>query len=154
MQELDECQGFVGAYMQPLVFAIDPEAGLIGMQGRACQKAFLGGGFPRFPRFKRIIKPLDVAKTGDLKQFDTRDGLHQLNASAQRLHLGVQKVDRKCLDAIAKLQRTWHVLGKTPLDSGAALGAILDFRDDLHLFNRVFDIDQNTLFASRWFDIL
>ena len=106
--------------MQPLVFAIDPKAGLIGMQGRACQKAFLGGSFPRF---NRIIKPLEVAKTGGLGQFDTQDGLHQFNSPAQRQHLGGQKVDRKCLEAIAILQRTWHVLGKTLLGSGEALRA-------------------------------
>ena len=80
MQE-PECQGFIGEYMQSLVFAIDPETGLIGMQGRACQKAFPGGGFPRF---KRIMKPLDVARTGGLGQFDAQDGLHQFNTPAQR----------------------------------------------------------------------
>ena len=32
--------------------------------------------------------------------------------------------------------------------SGVALGAVLDFRDDLYLFNRVFDIAQNTLFMG------
>ena len=123
---------------------------LIGMRGRAYQKAFPGGGFPRF---KRIMKSLDVAKTGGLGQFDARDGSHQFNSPAQRQHLGDQKVDHKCLDAIAILQRPRHVLRKMPLGSGAALGAILDVRDDLYLFNRVFDIEQNTLFTSRWFDI-
>ena len=88
MQE-PECQGFIGEYMQPLVFAIDPEAGLIGMQGRACQKVFPGGGFPRF---KRIMKSLDVTKTGGLGQFDARDGSHQFNTPAQRQHLGNQNV--------------------------------------------------------------
>ena len=45
-----ECQGTVGRYVQPLVFLVDPEAGLIDMKGRACQKVFLGGGFPWFKR--------------------------------------------------------------------------------------------------------
>ena len=40
-----------------MVFLVDLEAGLIGMKGRACQKVFLGVGFPRF---KLIMKPLDV----------------------------------------------------------------------------------------------
>ena len=34
-----------------------------------------------------------------------------------------------------------------------ALGAVLDFRDDHFLFNRVFDIDQNTLFMSLWLNV-
>ena len=123
-----ECQGTVGDYVQPLVFLVDHEIGLIDIKGRACQKVFLGGGFPRF---KRIIKPLDVAKTGGLGQLDARDGLHQFSTSAQRQHLGDQKVDHQCLNAIAILQRPRHVLRKTPLGSGVALGAVLDLRVDL-----------------------
>ena len=123
-----ECQGTVGRYVQPLVFLVDPEAGLINKKRRACQKVFRGGGFPWF---KRIIKPLDVAKTGGLGQLDARDRLHQFSTSAQRQHLGDQKVDHQCLNAIAILQWPRHVLRKTPLGSGVALGAVLDFRVDL-----------------------
>ena len=132
MQELER-QGPVAGYMQPPVLLVDPEAGLVDMKGRACQKVFLGGGFPWF---KQIIKPLDVAKTGGLGQLDARDGLHQFSTSAQRQHLGDQKVDHQCLNAIAILQRPRHVLRKTPLGSGVALGAVLDLRVDLILFNR------------------
>ena len=98
------------------------------MKGRACQKVFLGGGVPRF---KRIIKLTDVVKTGGLGHFDARHGLHQFSTLAQRQHLGDQKVDRQCLNAIAILQWPRHVLRKTPLGSGAALRAVLDIRDDL-----------------------
>ena len=108
MQELER-QKTVAGYVQPLVFLVDPEAGIIDMKGRACQKMFLGGGFPWF---KRIIKPLDVAKTGGLGQLDARDGLHQFSTSAQRQHLGDQKVDHQCLNAIAILQPPRHVLKK------------------------------------------
>ena len=111
---------------------------------------FLDGDFPQF---KRIMTPLDVGKTGGLGQLDARHGLHQFNTPAKRRHLGDQKIDRECLNAIAILQRPRHVLRKTPLRSGAALGAVLDFREELYLFNRVFYIEQNTLFTSRWFDI-
>ena len=71
------------------------------MKGGACQKMFLGGGFLRF---KRIIKPIDVVKTGGLGHIDARHGLHQFSTSAQRQHLGDQKADHKCLNAIAILQ--------------------------------------------------
>ena len=145
-----EYHGTVGDCVQPLVFLADPEAGLIDMKGGACQKVFLGGDFPRF---KRIVKPLDVAKTGGLGQLDARDGMYQFGIPAQRQHLSNQKVDYQCLNAIAILQRPRHVLRKTPLGSGAALGAVLDFRDDLQLFNRVFDIELDTLFTSRWFNV-
>ena len=100
-------------------------------------------------RFKQIIKPIDVAKTGGLGQLDVRHGLHQFSTSAQRQHLGDQKVDRQCLNAIAILQWPRHVLRTTPLGSGAALGAVFDIRDDHYFFNREFDIEQDTLFTSR-----
>ena len=145
MQEL-ECQETVGDYVHPMGFLVDPEAGLIDMKGRACQKVFLGVGFLRF---KCIMKPLDVVKTGGLGQLDAGHGLHQSNSPIQRYHLG----DHECLDAIAKLQRPRHVFRKMPLGSGAALGAVLDFRVDLYLYNREFDIAQDTLFTSRWFDV-
>ena len=51
MQEL-EYHVTVGGYVQPLVFLVDPEAGLIDMKGRPCQKVFLGGGFPWFKRIE------------------------------------------------------------------------------------------------------
>ena len=120
-----ECHETVGDHVHPMVFLVDLEAGLINMKGRACLKVFLGAGFPRF---KRIMKPLDVAKTGGLGQFDAGHDLHQSNSPIQRYHLGDQKVDHECLDAIAILQWPRHVLRKTPLGSGAALGAVLDFR--------------------------
>ena len=127
MQELER-QDTVAGYVQPPVLLVDPDAGFISMKGRACQKVFLGVGFPLF---KRIIKPIDVAKTGGLGHFDARHGLHQFSTSVQRQHLGDQKVDRQCLDAIAILQRPRHVLRKTPLGSRVARGAVLDIRDDL-----------------------
>ena len=127
MQELEH-QDTVAGYAQLPVLLVDPDAGFINMKGRACQKVFLGGDFPRF---KRIIKPIDVVKTGGLGHFDTRHGLHQFSTSAQRQHLGDQKVDRQCLNAIAILQWPRHVLRKTSFGSGAALGAVLDIRDDL-----------------------
>ena len=67
---------------------------------RACQKVFGGGGVPRF---KRIIKPLDVAKTGGLGQLDAKHGLHQSSSPAQRQHFGNQKVELACLKATAML---------------------------------------------------
>ena len=84
-----------------------------------------------FPWVKRIMNPLDVAKTGGFGQLDACDGMHQFSTSAQGQHLGDQKIDHQCLDAIAILQRPRHILRKTPLGSGIALGAVLDFRDDL-----------------------
>ena len=56
MQKLER-QDTVAGYVQPPVFIVDPDAGFISMKGRACQK-ILGAGFPRF---KRIIKPINVA---------------------------------------------------------------------------------------------
>ena len=79
--------------------------------------------------------------------------ISQSNSPIQRYHLGDQKVDHECLDAIAILQRPRHGLRTIPLGSGAALGAVLDFRVDLYLYNREFDIAQDTLFTSRWFDV-
>ena len=99
------------------------------------------------------MKPLDVARTGGLGQFDAGHDLHQSNSPIQRYHLGDQRVDHGCLDAIAILQRPRHVLRKMPLGSSAALGAVLDFRVDLYLYNREFVIAQDTLFTSRWFDV-
>ena len=65
------------------------------MKGRACQKVFLGSGFPRF---KRIIKLIDVAKTGGLGHFDARHGLHQFSTSAQRRNYSFMDTPRvKCL---------------------------------------------------------
>ena len=84
---------------------------------------------------------------------DARHGLYQSNSPVQRYHLGDRKVDHKRLNAIAILQRPRHVLRKTPLGSGAARGAVLDFRVDLYFFNREFDIAQDTLFTSRRFDV-
>ena len=52
-----ECQGTIGGYVQPPVFLVNPEAGFIDMKGRACQKAFLGGGFPWLkPRFQSEVR--------------------------------------------------------------------------------------------------
>ena len=42
MQELER-QDTVGDYVQPPGFLVDPEAGLIDMKGRACQKMLWGG---------------------------------------------------------------------------------------------------------------
>ena len=109
-----ECQGTVGGYVQPLVFLVDPEADLIDMKRRACQKVFLGG----FTWFKRIIKPTDVAKTGGLGQLDVRHGLHQFNTSAQRQHMGDQKVARQCLNPKFS---SWSVI---PADSSRCFHAI------------------------------
>ena len=36
-----ECPGTVGGYVQPLVFLVDPEAGLIGMKGRRVRRCSL-----------------------------------------------------------------------------------------------------------------
>ena len=104
-----ERQDTVSGYVQPPVLLVDPDAGFISMKGRACQKVFLGVDFPLF---KRIIKPIDVAKTGGLGHFDARHGLHQFSTSVQRQHLGDQNVDRQCLDAIAILQRPGMFSGK------------------------------------------
>ena len=51
------------------------------MKGRACQKVFLGSGFPRF---KCIIEPLDVAKTGGLGQLDAGGPEMDCTGSAAR----------------------------------------------------------------------
>ena len=56
-------------------------------------------------------------------------------------------------DAITIVQRLWHVLGKTALGSGEALGAFLDFREKVYSFDHVFDIAQDTLFTSRWINV-
>ena len=56
-------------------------------------------------------------------------------------------------DAIIKVQRLWHVLGKTALGSGEALGAVLDFREEVYPFDRVFDIAPDTLFTSQWINV-
>ena len=45
MQELQR-QRPVGEDMQPLVFAVDPQAGFVGMQGRRVQQAGAGGLLP------------------------------------------------------------------------------------------------------------
>ena len=43
--------------------------------------------------------------------------------------------------------------GKSPLGSNVALGVILDFNDDLFLHKPVFEIVQDTLLTSRWFNV-
>ena len=98
------------------------------MKGQACQKVFFGASFPWL---KQIMKLLDVAKTGGLGQFDARHGMHQFSTPVQRQHMGNQKVVHQDPDAITILQRPRHILGKTPLGSGMALGAVLDFRFNL-----------------------
>ena len=103
MQEL-EFQGTVGNCLQPLGFLVDPKAGLIGMKGPTCQKVFLGCGFPRF---KRIIKPPDVAKTGGLGQLDAQGNrmnkpltiLYFLNRGV-RAHLFFRRFRMSCTIAV------------------------------------------------------
>ena len=82
------------------------------MKGRACQKVFLGGGFPRF---KRIMKPLDVVKTGGLGQFYAGHGLHQSNSPVQRYHLGDQKVITNALMPLPYCSGPGMFSGKRPL---------------------------------------
>ena len=56
-------QGSVGEDVEPLRPAVDPEAGLVGVQGRAFQEPRDGG---LLPRSERVVKAPDVAQAGGL----------------------------------------------------------------------------------------
>ncbi len=82
-------QGPVSEDMEPLGLATNPQAGLVGMPGRAVQKLRDGRVLPWL---QGRMQALDEAETGRLGQPETGDRLHQSHGPVQREHLGNQQV--------------------------------------------------------------
>ena len=123
--------------------AVDPEAGLVGMQGRARQQVFDGG---LLPRFERVMEAPDVAEAGRLGEPEAGDRLHQRNGPAQGQHVGDEQVDDKGLQAGAVLQRARHGFGELPLGPGLAVGAFLDLGIHATLDDLEHDVVQDATF--------
>ena len=75
----------IGEDMQPVVLAVDPQAGFVGMQGRRGQQVGGGGGFPSL---QGLIQAADVAEAGGLGQAQAGERLDQFDGPAQGEHMG------------------------------------------------------------------
>ena len=134
-----------GADMDPVVAFVDPQGGLVYMQGGPGQELFNGG---LFPVRQGMVQLHHVLQDGRLRDDPADQCPDRLLHPLQREHLGDQQVQDVGPDPCAVLQRAGHVRRKLTFGLRPAAGALLDL--GIHVAHHLFkeEVDAGTPIVS------
>ncbi len=110
VQEL-QGQGPVGENVEPPGPAVDPQAGLVGVQGRGFQQPRDGG---LLPCPQRAVQAADVAQAGGPGEPQAAGRVARRDGPVRREHAGDGQVDDEGLQAGAVPRRAGHAVSGHP----------------------------------------
>ena len=110
--------------MDPVILLFNPARRLVYVHRRRLQNAL---DRPGFPLRESQVQSQDKLQQGGLGNNRSHHGRYLLLDPVQGNHLADNQMNGERLEPVAILQSPRHILRKTPLDHGLAIGALLDF---------------------------